>query len=231
MQERGESAHNPAVTTRAVAWSLLGVSAAFAIVGSWLNVIGHPTTSGLDYDIAFSASFLGFSAIGAVVAARVPANPIGWLLIAQGVCWELSGVMAGYANEALFVSDHSWPAGRLAAWSVNWLFIPAIAPVIVLFLLFPDGRLLSQRWRPVLWLTLLAVVLAFADSGFAPGPLHELPALANPLGLTRSAESVFRVVRDAGDLAFTIAAWLAIASLVVRFRRAGGVERLQLKWL
>src|SRR5262245_55552454 len=156
MQERGGSAHNPAVTTRAVAWSLLGVSAGFAIAGSWLHLVGAPAEQGLDYDIAFFVAFLGFSVVGAVVAARVPPNPIGWLLLLSGVSWELGGLMAGYANYALFVSYRSYPGGRFAAWAVNWLYIPAIIPVIVLFLLFPNGRLPSRRWRPVLWLTLLA---------------------------------------------------------------------------
>jgi DNA-binding SARP family transcriptional activator len=231
MQGREGSAHNPAVTTRAVAWSLLGVSAAFAIVGSWLYVIGRPPAPGLDYDVAFFVAFLGFSVIGALVAVRVPSNPVGWLLIAQGVCWELTGVMAGYANDALFVASQPLPAGRFAAWTVNWLFIPAIAPIIVLFLLFPDGHLPSHRWRPVLWLTFLAVVLAFADSAFAPGPLHEVPSVVNPFGLASGTDAAFRVIRRAGDAVFKVAAWAAILSLVFRFRRAGGVERRQLKWL
>ena len=109
------------VTTRAVAWSLLGVSAVLAIVGGWLGVIGHPAISGLDYGVVFCVAFLGFSVVGALVVSRVPRNPVGWLLLVQGLSWELAAVMAGYANYALFASDGALPAGRWAAWAVNWL--------------------------------------------------------------------------------------------------------------
>ena len=151
------------MTARAGAWSLLGASTIFAIVGAWLNVIGDPKIPGLDYDVFFCVAFLGFSVVGAVVASRVPPNPVGWLLLVQGLSWELAAAMASYANYALFVSDRSLPGGRIAAWAVNWLFIPAIGALVVLALLFPDGRLPSRRWRPVVWLLVLAMVLAFAD--------------------------------------------------------------------
>ena len=219
------------MTTRPVAWSLLGVSTTFAIVGGWLNVVGHPTIPGLDYDVFFCVAFLGFSVVGAVVVSRVPRNPVGWLLLVQGLCWELAAVMAGYANYALFVSDGSLPAGRIAAWAVNWLFIPALGALVLLALLFPDGRLPSRRWLPVVWLLVLAMVLAFTDSMLAPGPLHEAPPVANPFGLGGGTESMFRVVGGVGDVVFTLAGWAAFLSLVFRFRRSRGVERQQLKWL
>ena len=193
------------MTTRAVAWSLLGVSTALAIIGGWLDVVGHPTTPGLDYDVFFCVAFLGFSIVGAVVASHVPRNPVGWLLLVQGLCWELAAVMAGYANYALFASDRSLPAGEIAAWAVNWLYVPALGALTFLALLFPDGRLPSRRWLPVVWLLVLAIVLAFADSMFAPGPLHEAPSVANPFGLGGGTESIFRVVRGVGDLLFTLA--------------------------
>ena len=219
------------MTTRAVAWSLLGVSTALAIIGGWLDVVGHPTTPGLDYDVFFCVAFLGFSIVGAVVASRVPRNPVGWLLLVQGLCWELAAVMAGYANYALFVSDGSLPAGEIAAWAVNWLYVPALGALTFLALLFPDGRLPSRRWLPVVWLLVLAIVLEFADSMFAPGPLHEAPSVSNPFGLGGGTESIFRVVRGVGDLLFTLAWAATVLSLVFRFRSARGVERQQLKWL
>ncbi len=170
-------------TTRAVAWSLLGVSTALAIIGGWLNVVGRRTTPGLDYDVFFCVAFLGFSIVGAVVASHVPRNPVGWLLLVQGLCWELAAVMAGHANYTLFVSVGSLPAGEVAAWAVSWLYVPALGALTFLALVFPDGRLPSRRWLPVMWLIVLAIVLTLADSMFAPGPLHEAPSVSNPFGL------------------------------------------------
>ena len=114
---------------------------------------------------------------------------------------------------------------------MNWLYVPALGALTFLALLFPDGRLPSRRWRPVVWLIVLAIVLAFADSMFAPGPLHEAPSVANPFGLGGGTESIFRVVHGVGDLLFTLVWAATVLSLVFRFRSARGVERQQLKWL
>src|SRR5262245_56849407 len=158
---------------------------------------------GLDYDVAFFVAFLGFSIVGAVVIARAPRNPVGWLLLAQGLCWEVTGLMAGYADYALFVSHRSLPIGRFAAWQVNWGYVPALGLLVLTVLVFPDGRVASRRWRPVVWLTVVGIALDLADTMLAPGPLHEVPAVANPVGLINGGASGFHVVRGLGDLALT----------------------------
>ena len=219
------------MTTRVVAWCLFGLSVVFAVVGAWLEVVGDPTITGLDYDVAFFVAFLGFSVVGAMVASRVQDNPVGWLLLVAGAGWELSGAMAEYANYALYVSDRGLPAGRFAAWAVNWLYVPAIGALLLVCLVFPDGRVPSRRWRPVFWLLVLAMVLAFVDSTLAPGPLHEVPTVANPFGVTVGADTAFDAIGSVSDLVFTVAGWAAVLSLVVRYRRAAPIERQQLKWL
>ncbi len=219
------------MTTRAVAWSLLGVSAVLAFVGGWLAVIGHPNIPGLDYDVLFCAAFLGFSVVGAIVVSRVPHNPVGWLLLVQGLSWELAAMMAGYANYALFASDGALPAGRWAAWAVNWLYVPALGALVLMVLVFPDGSLLSRRWRPVVWLTVVAIGSALVAAMLTPGPLPEVSPVSNPAGLPAGAESTLRAVRGIGELGFTAAAVAAVVSLVLRFRRTSGIERQQLKWL
>jgi len=130
-----------------LAWSLCGLSIALAVAGAVLNVAGHPASQDLDYGVVFCVTFLGFSILGALVAARLPRNPIGWLLLAQGLCWELSAALAGYANYVVFARPGLLAGGRVAAWALNWLYIPAIAAALLCFLLFPDGRLPSLRWR------------------------------------------------------------------------------------
>jgi hypothetical protein len=97
-------------------------------------------------------------------------------------------------------------------------------------LLFPDGRLLSRHWRPVVWANLVAILLLFAWN-FEPGTLENLGLLrvANPFGVA-GAEAVLYTLGEIGlfvVLAVTIA---GVISLVVRFRRSRGEERQQIKW-
>jgi len=215
---------------RWLAWSLCGLSVVLAGMGALLNVVGHPTRGDLKYGVGFFVAFLGFSVVGALVASRQPRTPIGWLLLAQGLCWELSGTLAGYANYTLFSRPAVLPGPELAAWAVNWLYLPALGAMALLFLLFPDGRMPSRRWLPVAWLAALGFVLAFAANALAPGPMGNAGSVRNPFGL-EGQEPVFRAAKVVGNLVFALATAAAILSLVTRFRRAGGVERKQLKWL
>jgi len=215
---------------RQLAWWLCGLSVVLVVVGALLNVVGHPTREDLDYGPPFFVAFLGFSFVGALIASRQPRTPIGWLLLAQGLCWELSGALAGYANYTLFSRPGVLPGGVLAAWALSWLYLPALGAMALLFLLFPDGRLLSRRWRPVGWLGGLGLALTFAASALAPGSMENAAPVPNPFGL-EGQESVFRVARVMGNFVFALAATASILSLVFRFRRAGGAERQQLKWL
>ncbi len=219
-----------APTWRLLAWSLCGLSVVLAVAGALLNVVGDPTRRDLDYRPAFFVAFLGFSVVGALIASRQPRTPIGWLLLAQGVCWELSGALAGYANYTLFFRPGRPPGGELAAWALNWLYLPALGAMALLFLLVPDGRLLTRRWRPVGWLAALGLMLVFAANALAPGPMGNAASVPNPFGL-EGQESIFRAAKVMGNLAFALAAAASMLSLVFRFRRAGGVERQQLKWL
>jgi DNA-binding SARP family transcriptional activator len=225
--------HNGPVGARPaqwLAWSLCGLSIALALIGAVLNIVGHPTSPDLDYGITFALSFLGFSVVGALVAARLPTNPIGWLLLIQGLCWELSGALAGYANYVLFVRPSFLAGGAIAAWALNWFYVPAIAAAMLLFLLFPDGRLPSRRWRPVVWLLALGVVLYLGATIVAPGPMSNAGPISNPFAI-HGWDGVIGGALAAGNLMFTLAATASVLSLVFRFRRARGVERQQLKWL
>jgi DNA-binding SARP family transcriptional activator len=201
-----------------------------ALAGAALNVVGHPTASDLDYDTAFAVTFLGFSAIGSLVAARLPANPVGWLLLIQGLCWELSAALAGYANYVLFARPGFLAGGTVAAWALNWLYIPAIAAAVLLFLLFPDGRAPSGRWRAAVWLLAVAFAVSLASAVIAPGPMPNAQPVSNPFGV-HGLHDVTHAALITGNLMFQPAAWAAMLSLVFRFRRAGGVERHQLRWL
>jgi DNA-binding SARP family transcriptional activator len=213
-----------------LAWSLCGVSCALALVGATLNVVGHPAASDLNYDVGFAVTFLGFSVTGSLIAARLPGNPVGWLLLVQGTCWELSGALAGYANYVLFARPGFLAGGTVAAWVLNWLYLPAIGAAVLLFLLFPDGRPSSGRWRPAGWLLAVAAVISLGAVMFAPGSMPNAQPVSNPFGIG-GLHDAFHAALMAGNLLFALATSASVLSLVFRFRRAGGVERHQLRWL
>lgn len=180
--------------------------------------------------LAFSLMMLVFVAVGAVVAARLPSNPIGWLFLAAGLILALTSVTYGYAAVALD-GPGRLPGGLAAAWVSSWSWAPALlAAPSLLFLLFPDGRPLSDRWRWMVPLLAIGLTCLVTGSAFAPGGMTDtpVPEVDNPLGVADPAlADGLQVVGWAISLICVIlAAW----SLVLRFRRSQGEERQQLKW-
>jgi hypothetical protein len=173
---------------------------------------------------------LGFTAIGAIVALRRPGNAIGWLLLAAGFISALGAFALEYGVYAIVGRPTALPGGLVGAWFGSWswvLFITGITPLVLLR--FPDGRLLSARWRIMSWLTVLSVLATGAFMAFKPGPL-QLAAYADN-AFAPLPTSVIDMLGTLGiGLAFPVmggACW----SLVVRFRRSTGIEREQIKWL
>lgn len=123
------------------------------------------------------------STVGALVVSRRPENPIGWILCAIGFFSAFGGFSGAYAIYTLITYPDALPAGRAAAWFSSWIQIttPALPLFVYLFLLFPDGRPLSRRWRPLLWFNGLLVTITIVYKAFAPGPILGEP-IRNPLG-------------------------------------------------
>jgi hypothetical protein len=115
------------------------------------------------------------------------------------------------------------------AWVKNWLWVPSVGLMgTYVFLFFPDGKLPSRRWRPLAWLC--GTVIAFVSVGvaFGPGPLQNLGGIQNPLVLLRPwMMSGFWVALPLLPLCMLASAF----SLVLRYRRSGGEERQQIKWI
>jgi hypothetical protein len=172
---------------------------------------------------------------GAVLAARRPRNPIGWLLLGLGLCFLILPLVEAYVAAALAGAPNELPAARWVAWVGNWIWVPALACIALLFLLFPNGRLLSSRWRPVAWAAVAATGLLLVATAGHPGPLEVVSSVRepdilrrfdNPLGITALAaftEPLIVLIQGAEVL--------GIASLALRFRRSRGEERQQLKWV
>jgi hypothetical protein len=232
-------------TAARAAWSLWGLSLALAaggvLVGAYGGVYGHSAQipavladlhSSLGSDLIFVLWILVFTTMGALVAARRWRNPVGWLLLAEGLVWDVQLFAQGYAAAALFTHPGSLPAGKLALWVIDWwLYLAAYLLLSFLVLLLPTGRLRSRRWRWAGWVGAGCVVLV-VPSLLARRPLRpDLPAITNPVGLLPPSPLLDLLDHFAEDVLLPLLGVAAVASLVLRFRTARGVERQQLKWL
>jgi len=181
--------------------------------------------------VAFLAAVVASALVGAVVASRRPQNPIGWFFAVSAACFAVGEATFRYALYGLVIEPGSLPAAKAMAWPQTWLWAPGVALIIIFVpLYFPNGRLLSPRWRPVLWLA-IALCLSFAFfSAFMPGGVSNVPSVTNPLGI-EVLRPVLRVVKVVMVWTFPVIVLLSVASLVVRFWRSRGEERQQMKWL
>jgi signal transduction histidine kinase len=206
-------------------WILVGLLVSLAATGSVFQELNARGNS--DYYILFG--FIVFGCSGAFIASRVPGNPIGWLFLVVTGLAAVGHVSGEYAEYAAGTSPGRLPAPAWVGWFSEWTWIPMLALMgTFLFLLFPDGRLPSRRWRPVAWYAGALLVGAFVLFAFEDGPLDAHASLDNPLGfipseLTASAEEAL--------LPFLLVAiLLSVGSLLFRFRRASREQRQQLKW-
>ena len=180
--------------------------------------------------LIFVLPFLAFPLVGALIASKRPKNPIGWICLAVGIIWMIMLISTAYGVYGLVVRPGSVPFPAAIGSLGEWIWAPTIGLLgIYLILLFPDGRLPSRRWRPLAWLSGVAIVLVSAGSALSPGPMDGLPGIRNPFGLEK-----YPWVADA-SLSLTLLLPLCIlasaVSLVLRFLRSGGEQREQIKWL
>ena len=215
-----------------VAWTLWALAMAVWLVIPWLDdrlrQAGRPDLT--QWDLRPGVAAVSVATVGAVLASRRPRHPVGWLLLAQVATNLATGAAAQYLAWGLL------PGGSLPATRAVALAYPASAGGGLLLLGFvllltPTGKLPSPRWRwwarAMVAVPLLLVVLVM----LAPGPVDpSVQVLGSPFEFG-GLRGVLLVANQLA-LAFTILAVAVCAgSLVARFRRAGGVERQQLRWV
>lgn len=229
-------------TLSRLAWVAFGLIA-LSFVGSlaWSVVNGAAQEPAAWGDVARlwveMIAMLSFPLVGVLVASRQPRNAVGWILLAIGFVWEVgTGVAANYVTYGYLTAPGSMPRPDLVAALASSNWVPGIGLIgTFLILLFPDGRLPSPRWRLLAWVAGLALVASTVIIPVTPGPLSEvagdpsLPDVANPLGIEALRPFL-------GPLyVFLVLIPLSIVgcalSVIVRWRRSRGLERLQLKWL
>jgi hypothetical protein len=209
-------------------WGLSIVLSAASLVFLVLSA-GAPAPPGFGFEGSETLFAVTFATVGCLVAVRQPRNPVGWLFLVAGLIFAAMGLAGEYADYAVLTRP-GLPLGPQVAWAANWIWPSSLGLVACVFLVFPDGELLSARWRAVLWVIGVSVALAFAGFGIAPGPMDEFPAADNPFGL-EAAGRAGPLVAAAGMLGLGAAMLAAGVALVLRFRRPRGRERQQLKWI
>jgi signal transduction histidine kinase len=210
-----------------VAWSVAVLAIALGAIGIW---IGFVNAQPVGFEVgALLVAVVPFTLIGALIASRFPQNPIGWIFCAVGALQGLESASYQYALRAVILEPGTLPLGGFAAWVAFWAWMPSLGLLTTfLFLLFPNGRPASSRWRWVGWTAGigLGLIVLGAGVGGALAPPRVLMS-ETPVGFSRVAELTVMV----GFFVVLVASVAAVCSLVVRFRRSTGDERQQLKWM
>jgi MFS family permease len=221
-----------------LAWSLAAVSLLLCGVGIVLYLATLPVqppsswgTGGLSAVLYVYLPFLAFPLVGALIASKLPENPIGWLCLAIGVFWMLAIMSGAYTLYGLRVAGPGSVPFPVAIGSLGEELGPATAGLIgtYLILLFPDGRLPSRRWRPLAWLSGAVIVLMSIGGVLTPGKLEDLRGVSNPFGLEQYPW--VGEVTQSVILLLPLCILASVVSLVLRFLRSSGEERAQIKWL
>ena len=203
-----------------LAWALLGLALVLLASGLVLGLTGGESWTAVLGAIPVEAAF---AVVGALVAART-GNRLGWLFLAAGTVGAVTVATNAYAARA---ATAELPA---AAW-VGWIFTITLGITAPLFfltpLLFPDGRLPSPRWRPVVAIAVISGLIqmvcpALSDVNFS----SNFPRLRDPVVAVAPLGTIYNGAEAVGTLVLLPAA----AAIIIRFRRAGEEERLQLKW-
>lgn len=249
MTDVGAARRSPGDVDRStvrLAWCVFGAITLCLLGGLVLSARTAAGPGAVGWDEVANAWVLWFAmftfpAVGVVIATRQPRNPIGWVMLGIGFAWEGSGALTeSYIYYGIITAPGSLPRPDLVAVITSSSWVPGVGLIgTFLLLLFPDGRLPSRRWRPFAWFAGLVLAWLTVVMPLLPASLSEvvsagdtavrLPDVANPLGVA-ALEPVLRRISVLLMLVPVIVAGSA-ASLAVRYRRARGLERMQLRWL
>jgi hypothetical protein len=218
-----------------LAWGLWALVPLSILALVWLDQLlrraGRPDLALLGTsDIpAFVVGMLSAATVGALLAGRRPAHPVGWLLLAMGLSLAVAGPATGYADYGALARPGALPGAGYAALyhGVEVLLLAACLGFVLL--LTPTGSLPSPRWH--WWARVAAAVPLLAAVSTALLPFDSpYQSVANPLAVPALAAPL-RAVNNVTWLVTTITIPVAAGSLVVRYRRARGIERQQMRWL
>ncbi|HEX6286258.1 MAG TPA: hypothetical protein VFZ80_02145 [Acidimicrobiia bacterium] len=210
-------------------------AAVLAVVPILVPLILRPRQIGSDFaEVVGTIVYLlvgpTYAVTGAVIVSRQPRNSVGWMLMAVATGMFVSVLADIFAPGQPSESTTAGSLVLLAVASVSWVFF--IFPVFHILLTFPDGHVLSPRWRVLVWLEGSMVAFMMFTALFSEEIVNvdESWSVANPIGFI--PESLFDVVfEQAWDKLLLVLVIGGLTSIVLRFRRSHGVERQQMKSL
>jgi hypothetical protein len=216
-----------------LAWALWALVVLGLAAGFWLEVLLRRAgrSDPLDTAVAPTVATVSAATVGAVLAGRRPRHPVGWLLLACGLSLSAAGVAGGYAPYALQVRPAALPAAAWVAMYYPATALVALALLGLVLLLTPTGSPPSPGWRWWAWLMAGALAVLVLAMPLAPRPPEErYRAVDNPFDL-RPFDGALLLANRALLAVTVLGVLVGAGSLVVRFRRARGIERQQLRWV
>ena len=179
--------------------------------------------------LGFTVWIVAFTVVGVIIAFHRPGNPVAWICLGFSAAWSIWILLDGLL---IYESANPGTLARpdLIAALAYPLWVPGVGLIGFLLLLFPDGHLPSPRWRPVAWLLGGTIAILGVTELFLPGVFQDWEYV-NPLGI--EALEPFREGAPGVTLVLILVLCIlaSAVSVVVRYRRAVGIERLQLKWM
>src|SRR5215211_2937412 len=219
-----------------LAWALYGLITCLSTIWSGVGLFGQDGSRNTLYLVSEALISLAapvvFAIVAALIVSRQPRNTLGWVLMVPVGLYVVGGPIASYIERLAPSSPEPTVPILLMVWVNNWNWLLLIFPLLLILLLFPNGRPPTPRWRwvgiaAIAWAALFVLLAAFPqqiNSGTTPNLVFD-----NPLGVLRKG-TVERLVGVwiVGLLALAVACAVA---LFVRYRRANETEREQIRWL
>jgi hypothetical protein len=226
-----------------LAWSLFAVCVVLIALTLLLHFIADDSfpfspweRPDLRFAVPTGVLSLAYPTVGALIASRLPSNSIGWLFCGVGLLYDAHRFTMAYADYAL-LENFALPGAEYAAWFSTLVGLAGWGiTAVFLMLLFPDGRLLSPRWRIVAWVAVFGATSTALADAFMPGTLPTHNYVVNPFGLVGvigggfTTYHLFPALWLLGTALLLIGSLAALFSLILRLHRATGDQRQQLKW-
>lgn len=218
-------------------WALAGSIGLLILLGFSLGLIALINSDGAMnpfthlFFLPFGTAIYGL--IGLLIVRRYPGNLVGWLLLLVGMFSAVTLLSGAYTKFAQFTLSNPPVLLRdVFIWLDRWTWvIPSLVPLTLVLLYFPDGRLLSRRWRWPVWLAVAGIAGMMFAAAFYPTPLPEFGLTEhNPYGIPGS-EVILQAMLNIASIMLLIGLLGAFVSVIVRYRRSSGTQRQQIKWL